>query len=738
MMNKNLGITSLMPRNFRVSQSWTSGGSLKGVQAPFSRGNRLRQKRSLHRGRAPLDKFRARARVNLIIGIFLTFFTQAQAGPPTQIIVKPNQSKGIVNRNILGLNVLGVASSLKEYDQYSNFGGGLWDEKWNKPTKDPMNLAKEIRVNTLRFPGGCGTHSYDWKKAVEKNRSAFRFGIDEFMRVAGALGAEPVFTVSYFTGGPDDAADLVEYLNAPSEERYPWALKRADKGIQKPYGVKYFEIGNEVDHGNHKNIKNVSPEYYAFDFLEYYDAMKKVDPQAQVGAVLYDSDWNKSVIKIIKDKIDFGIVHIYPTPVWGKGLEKIPVNEIFSTSLALPIVRYDFELKALRVLLRKFSGHDVPVLVTEFNGGFAQDKPVPYRHSLGNALVNAEIIRVLMDPMNNVKMAHYWNFVNEYWGMIANGFNGKYETLNKPYYKRPNFYVFDLYGNHFGNELIAAEVISPGYDIGRYDFYKEFVRKYSPGKTDKLNLLNPWWKIYTVDGIEAKQKNGILTLNFANHQQWNYYHAVKSVEVEPDTFYRLSGYIKTEGLVDNVGVSLEAQDGRGWTRTRSAISTKKIKGTTDWQYVQIIYKTLPDANFVTVLARRSGKIGPLKGRAYFKSVKFEKFTPGISANIPYLAVNASKSADEQTVYLMIINKNLEESMQATIELKDFTPEQKGLAWILNGPNVEATNERNKNNVNVMHKEFDVWSEQTGVKNSFEFTFEPHSLTAFEITRYKQK
>jgi alpha-N-arabinofuranosidase len=425
--------------------------------------------------------------------IYCAYLIKCRIDPVlTTIMVDVTQANGTVNRKLLGQNLLGYASEWEPFTQYSDFGAGLWDGKRHKIVKEPINLAKDIRISTVRFPGGGGSYEYDWKKAIEKNRQAFLFGVDEFMQVAGELSAEPVFTLSYFTDGPKDAADLVEYLNSPADSRHPWALKRADKRLREPYGVKYFEVGNEIYDGNGKDVKSVSPKQYAYDVRQYYDAMKKVDPQMQVGVVLHTDDWNNAVSKIIQDKIDFGIVHIYPTPVWGERLEALPAYEIFASSLALPVIRYDAQLKALRTLLRKSAGKDVPILVTEFNGGFAQDKPVPYRHCLGNALVNAELIRVFMNPANNVLMAHHWNFINEYWGIIANGFNGKYEDLYKPYYKRPNYYVFELYHKHFGDILLGVDVKCDSYRISIQDvpYLSVNASKSKNGKKIFLMVIN--------------------------------------------------------------------------------------------------------------------------------------------------------------------------------------------------------------------------------------------------------
>ena len=79
---------------------------------------------------------------------------------------------------------------------------------------------------------------------------------------------------------------------------------------------------------------------------------------------------------------------------------------------------------------------------------------------------------------------------------------------------------------------------------------------------------------------------------------------------------------------------------------------------------------------------------------------------------------------------MVINKNLDKAEASSIELKDFMPSEDAYAWILNGPSIGATNEEKEDNVIVTRKEFKVEG------NRFEFTFEPHSLTAIEILREK--
>ena len=113
-------------------------------------------------------------------------------------------------------------------------------------------LCKAAGAVSLRWPGGCIAHRYNWKKTVGplSKRPDQGFGLPEFLTFCEAAGAEPVLTLAVYWGGPADGADLVEYLNAPNAGRNPnggvdWGDVRARNGHPKPYGIHYWEFGNE-------------------------------------------------------------------------------------------------------------------------------------------------------------------------------------------------------------------------------------------------------------------------------------------------------------------------------------------------------------------------------------------------------------------------------------------------------------------------------------------------------------
>ncbi len=679
------------------------------------------------------------------------------AGPVGQslageAVIRVDYSKtlGPVNAYIFGNNMLGYDPATYHdpterwawnYTGFSDYGAGIWDPATERPVPEVVALAQEAGISIARFPGGCGAHHYNWKDAIGKGRVRFRYGVDEFLTSCRAMGADPVFTVSYFHGTEQDAADLVEYLNAPADGPNinggtNWAVKRAENGHPKPYGVKYFEIGNEVWHGNHRGIAKVVPEEYALRYLKYYQAMKQVDSSISVGAVLHKLDWNKPVMDIqnwntrvltvIRNNIDFGIMHMYPQPeATQEDVARMDPREVFAVTLGPSLVIAEYALQDTSRLLKRLTGKSVPLAITEYNGWFVQDKPVPYRHTLGNALINAELMRIFMKPEVPVLMANHWQFGRAYTGMI--NFKGDWKAPKKKYYKRPNFHVASLYAEHFGDILLDVAVTSPSYAAGDTHPLKSFIRLVRCGKATAGSILPPQWKVTDRAGIQVVQKQKQLVIDFKNPQKVNYFHSHMKVPVKPDTYYRLSGYIRTENLVDAHGVGLQIMDGRGWAQTRSAASTKTVKGTSDWQYMETLYKTLPDAASVTVYARRDSSARPLRGRAYFKDVTLQPFKPCVDTGIDYLSVNASKRSDDKAVVLMVVNKHMDDPISARIDISGLGPVGKARARVLNAARVDSTNEIWDKVVKVVDKPVAL-----GNGDAVRYTFEPHSLTVLEL------
>ncbi|WP_405541154.1 cellulose-binding protein [Streptomyces phaeochromogenes] len=247
---------------------------------------------------------------------------------------------------------------------------GVGDDRMG--TAKVTSLMKAAGVRLLRYPGGSGADDFHWKTHTMGNGGWIvpNTDFDSFMATAKKVGAQPILTANYGSGTPKEAADWVKYAN-----------------VDKGYGVKYWEIGNEVyGNGHYANGKgwetdnhaDKSPKEYGKNLVAYAKAMKAVDPTVKIGAVLTtpggwpdkekapgdSADWNNTVLSIAGSSIDFVIVHWYPGGKTAADLLNTPSKIAGVTS-------------ELRSLIAKYAGSNaasVEIAVTETDAEFSPVK----------------------------------------------------------------------------------------------------------------------------------------------------------------------------------------------------------------------------------------------------------------------------------------------------------------------------------------------------------------------------
>src|SRR6202162_4236491 len=107
-----------------------------------------------------------------------------------------------------------------------------------------------------------------------------RFGTDEFLKYCERVGAEPYLCINAGLGSVDEARKWVEYCNEPGNTF--WAQQRRKNGRDKPWGVKIWGLGNEIDGPWQLGHKNA--EDYAKFALEAAKGMRRVDPSIKLIA----------------------------------------------------------------------------------------------------------------------------------------------------------------------------------------------------------------------------------------------------------------------------------------------------------------------------------------------------------------------------------------------------------------------------------------------------------------------
>jgi hypothetical protein len=211
-------------------------------------------------------------------------------------------------------------------------------------------LVKAAGIDALRYPGGSYSDIYNWQtNTAQGGFVAPNTNFADFMKTATATGANPIITVNYGTGTPALAAAWV---------------RNAD--VTNNFGINYWEVGNEVygngtygadweadarctdAAGNPVTIGSApaqtfrcGPATYANNVLSYISAMKAVDPNIHVCAVLTTpgfwpdgvtnaatspQSWNQTVLSTLGARTDCVIMHYYPGGSTAAGMLTDPTD----------------------------------------------------------------------------------------------------------------------------------------------------------------------------------------------------------------------------------------------------------------------------------------------------------------------------------------------------------------------------------------------------------------------------
>ena len=295
------------------------------------------------------------------------------------------------------------------------------------------DLLRNAGVKVLRYPGGSTSDVYHWQtNTIDGGGSAGTNTFDNFMQVAHQVGAQPIITVNYGTGTPEEAAAWVKYAN-----------------ITKGYHIKYWEIGNEL-YGNgtygadwESDKHAQGPASYAQNSLQFISAMKAVDPTIKIGIVLTTpgnwpdgqtsatspQPWNNTVLPMACSAADFVIVHWYPQGPGGEsdaGLLGAPQNgESTSVSFTPGIPAM---MSTLHSEINQYCGAHasaVKIMTTETNS--VSYNPGKQTVSLVNALYLDEDYMTWLE--NGAASVDWWDIHN---GIMPNDNNSPslYGTAN--------------------------------------------------------------------------------------------------------------------------------------------------------------------------------------------------------------------------------------------------------------------------------------------------------------------
>jgi alpha-N-arabinofuranosidase len=140
------------------------------------------------------------------------------------------------------------------------------------------------------------------------------------MRWAGKADVEVMYAMNLGTRGVQEALDVHEYLNHPSGT-YLSSLRQAH-GADKPYGIRMFCLGNEMD-GPWQTGHKTAHEYGRLA-VETARALRAADPGVELIACGSSNSsmptfaaWEAEVLELAYDEVDYISAHAYYEPIDG-------------------------------------------------------------------------------------------------------------------------------------------------------------------------------------------------------------------------------------------------------------------------------------------------------------------------------------------------------------------------------------------------------------------------------------
>lgn len=263
-------------------------------------------------------------RIASILILTLSFAGFAAAQPAARIKIDTDRVIGQVHPHVFGNFAEHLGRCI--YGGIFEEGSPLADRDGFR--KDVMDAVRGLGVTILRWPGGNFVSGYNWKDGIGPrdlrpvrpdhawgDLEPNRFGTDEFLLYCERLGVEPYICINAGLGSIEEARQWVEYCNE-SRDTY-WARQRRKNGRDKPWGVKYWGLGNEIDGPWQLGHKNA--EDYSKFALEAAKAMRRADPSIKLIASGSSNfgrgadwiGWNRTVLQYLRSEIDYISLHTY-------------------------------------------------------------------------------------------------------------------------------------------------------------------------------------------------------------------------------------------------------------------------------------------------------------------------------------------------------------------------------------------------------------------------------------------
>lgn len=449
---------------------------------------------------------------------------------------------GIVNGESNPIQNISVNTALATKDLVNHPSGAnsCWlmdsDIKWPRSVSNESRFG-EMKLGALRYPYGHLADNYlwhtpgeystvsltgpkpsvatqslpaKWTWAVNQTNGSFLkdLGFDEFVAMCKRQNIEPLIVINAqshtYAGGQSyevlktSAAEWVRYAN-----------------ITKGYGIKNWQIGNEVEHGSTFSMSD-----YTNLFIDFATAMKAIDPTIKVGTgVLSTVSWNKDVLTNAGTLCGFVSTHNYQ---YGSAAAEGGYRSWYKDNS----ITVGNSVATQTMLTASFSNRpELEIHITETNvtGGDFPD------------MTNIDIYKALywfeMDmnqlALKNVKYTYYWGSHNPWNGETNLGDIAALLENSNANTIRPAGRIIQLINTYLKDKWINttrvngslrcyASISKNSKELSIFILNKNMYKETANLKLSNFNLVNSSVKKVTFGGTTPYDTNPIITESDAN------------------------------------------------------------------------------------------------------------------------------------------------------------------------------------------------------------------------------
>ncbi|MDP0499950.1 MAG: alpha-N-arabinofuranosidase [Verrucomicrobiota bacterium JB022] len=343
---------------------------------------------------------------------------------------------------------------------------------------DVVAALKDLEIPVLRWPGGCFADEYHWKDGIgpREERPAMinthwgavvennHFGTHEFMDLCEMIGTDAYVSGNVGSGTVQEMMEWVEYMTSDADS--PMANLRRENGRDKPWELKYFGVGNE-SWGCGGNMR---PEFYADIYRQYNTYVKNYSGnkvyRIACGANGSDYNWTSVLMERAARYMDGLSVHYYtlPTGNWQKKGPATGFDEKQYIDTLVNALHIDEVIGNHAAVMDEFDKEKRVGMIVDEWGIWTDAEPgtnpgfLYQQNSMRDAIIAGLHFNIFHTYADRIRMANIAQTVNVLQAMIL--------TDKEKMIKTPTYWVFHMYKEHQGNDVLPLQLMTGNYKVG--------------------------------------------------------------------------------------------------------------------------------------------------------------------------------------------------------------------------------------------------------------------------------